>query len=103
MIGAAALTDRTHAATTGKEIARRTRRAMLHVFWRALKNDFAAALASAGTDFDDLIGDADQRFFVLDDTDRVAAIAERDDCAHEAINVRRMQSDGGLVEDIEHV
>ena len=68
-----------------------------------LKNDFAAALAGAGADFDDLVGRADHRFLVLDHDDRVAPIAQRDDRADQPVDVARMQADRGLVEHVEHV
>ena len=77
------------AAAAGQEFAGEAGIGLEHLGQRALKHDFAAAVARAGADLDDLIGRADHRFFVLDDDDRVAAVAQPADRARPADRTSR--------------
>ena len=63
----------------------------------------AAAAARLGADLDDVIGGADHRFVVLDDDDGVAGVGECADDADETVNVARVETDAGFVEDEERV
>ena len=63
----------------------------------------AAFVASAGADFDDVIGGAHDGFLVLDDEEGVAAVAQAFHDADEAADVAGVEADGGFVEDEEGV
>src|SRR5262249_5213384 len=103
VIGWAAFAGRADPAAAGQVIARQALGVGLHFVGRALENDLAAALPGAGTDLDDLVGRTNERFFVLDDADGVAATAARGDRVDAAIAVGRVQADRGFIEYIEHV
>ena len=63
-----------------------------------------AALGSGdGADFEHVVGGADHGLVVLDDDDGVSCPGEGADDLDEAVDVARMQTDGGLVEDEEGV
>ena len=91
------------ATTAGEPIAGAAIGELLDVLRRAVENDAAAVVACAGADLDDFVGAANDRFFVLDDDDRVAAVAEALDRRGERLDVGRVEADRGFVEDVEHV
>ncbi len=68
-----------------------------------MKGDFAAGIARGGAELDESIGGTEEFFFVLDGDDAVAARGEAANGIDEAGDVLRMEADGGLVEDVEHV
>src|SRR6202011_4617248 len=70
---------------------------------RTVKPQFAAAFAATGADVDQIIGRANDLFFVLDHEQRVAAIAQIVHDTHEPADVARMQTDARLVHDEERV
>src|SRR3546814_1670958 len=72
---------------------------MLH---RAGVHHLAAVLAGAGTDVDDVVGDADRVLVVLDDDHRVAEVAQPDERVDEPTVVALVQADRRLVEHVEH-
>ncbi len=59
-------------------------------------------LPRARPDVDDVVGDADGLFVVLDDDHRVAEIAETHHGVDEPLVVALVQADRRLVEDVEH-
>ena len=65
-------------------------------------DDLAAVLARAGPDVDDVVGDADRLFVVLDDDHRVAEVAQPHHRVDEALVVALVQADRRLVEHVEH-
>ena len=69
---------------------------------RARVDDLAAVLAGARADVDDVIGDADRLFVVLDHEHRVAEIAQAHQRVDQALVVALMQADRRLVEHVEH-
>ena len=73
-----------------------------HLLERARDDDLAAVLARAGPDVDDVVGDADRLFVVLDDDHGVAEIAQPDERVDEALVVALVQADRRLVEHVQH-
>ena len=69
----------------------------------SVEDQFAAALAAAGTDIDQIIGRANDRFFVLDHEQRVAFVAQIVHHAHEPADIARMQTDARFVHDEKRV
>ncbi len=69
---------------------------------RADGEDAAALGARAGPDIDDHVGLAHRVLVVLDHDQRVAQIAQRLERGQEAVVVALMETDRGLVEDVEH-
>ena len=65
-------------------------------------NHLAAELARPGTDVDDVVGQADRLFVVLDHDDRVAEVAQTLEGRDQSTVVALVQTDGGLVEHVEH-
>ena len=63
-------------APAGKVTARKGIGRVFDTFDRTLVNDLPPVFARAGTEFDDLVGRAQYRLFVIDDDDRIAAIAQ---------------------------
>src|SRR3546814_13661730 len=62
---------------------------------------FRSVLAGAGTDVDDVVGDADRVLVVLDDDHRVAEVAQPDERVDEPTVVALVQADRRLVEHVE--
>ena len=77
-------------------------RRLQHVGVTALRDDFAAMHAGAGADVDDVVGEADRVFVVLDHDHRVAQIAQARERAEQALVVALVQADRGLVEHVHH-
>ena len=73
-----------------------------HIVNRASRDDFAAMLASARTEIDEVVGLANRFFVVLDDDDRVAEITELLERVEQPPVVALVQADAGFVEDIQH-
>jgi len=69
-----------------------------YVLGRAFGDQAAAALASARTDVDDVVGTADGVFVVLHHHQGVARVAQAVHGLHDAVHVARVQADAGLVE-----
>ena len=65
-------------------------------------DDLAAVFAGAGTDVDDVVGDADGLLVVFDDQHGVAQTPEALERVDEALVVALVQTDRGLVEDVQH-
>ena len=65
-------------------------------------HDRAAVDAGARADVDDPVGGADRVLVVLDDDQRVAEVAQRDERVDEATVVALVQADARLVEHVEH-
>ena len=103
VIGAATLADGADAAAAGEKIAGDAFGVLFHFSRRALEHHFAPALAGTWADFDNLVGCANERFFVFDHAHRVAALLERADSFDQAIDIGRVQADRGFVEHVEHV
>jgi hypothetical protein len=68
---------------------------------RAGGNDFTALRARAGAEIDDAIGEAHRVLIVLDDDERIAAVAQCAERIEQPLVVARMQADGRLVEHVE--
>ena len=66
-------------------------------------DDLAAAIAGARSEIDDVIRFADDLGFVLDDDHRVLLGAQLFENAHQTLAVARMQTDRGLVENVEGI
>ena len=56
----------------------------------------------AGAEIDDVVGAADGFFVVLDDEHGVAEVAQVFERGEQALVVAMVQTDGGLVENVEH-
>ena len=69
---------------------------------RPLKDHLPAVLAGAGPEIDQVVGDANRLFVVLDDDDGVAEIAQVMQRAEQRAVVALVQSDRRLVEHVEH-
>ena len=74
-----------------------------HLLGRALEDDLATLASSTGADVDDVIGIEHHVLIVLHDDDGVAQIAQLLERTDESLVVALVQTDGGLVEDIEHI
>ena len=70
---------------------------------RTLEHEVAAAGAGRGADLDDVVGGADHGLVVLHDDHGVAGGGEGADDADEPVDVARVQSDAGLIEDEDRV
>ena len=79
----------------------RTRRAE-HLLERARDDDLAAVLPGARTDVDDVVGDPDRLFVVLDDDHRVPEVAQAHQRVDEPLVVALVQPDRRLVEHVQH-
>ena len=71
--------------------------------WSALEDHLATLATGTRTDVDDVVGMEHHVAVVLDDNDGVAQIAQLLQRTDEAVVVALVQSDAGLVEDVEHV
>ena len=69
---------------------------------RAETHDLAAVLACPGAHVDHEVGRADRLLVVLDDEHRVAEVAQALERADKPRVVALVQTDAGLVEDVEH-
>ena len=69
----------------------------------ALETDGAALRPGTGPEVDHMVGDRDRLGFVLHDEHRVALVAQLQQQVVHALDVMRMQSDRGLVEDVRDV
>ena len=65
-------------------------------------HDLAAVDAGAGADVDDPVGRVDRLFVVLDDDERVAEVAQREERLDEPPVVALVQADRRLVEHVQH-
>ena len=65
------------------------------------RHDVTAVLARTGADVDHPVGGADRLLVVLDDDQRVADVAQRDQRADQLVVVALVQPDRRLVEDVE--
>lgn len=72
-------------------------------FQGAFETDGAARRAGPGAEVDDVVGDGDGLGLVLHDQDRVALVAQAQQEVVHALDVVRVQTDGGLVEDVRDV
>ena len=70
---------------------------------RPLEHDLASAGPGERTEVDDVVGDHDGLGLVLDDEHGVALVAELQQQVVHPLDVVRMQSDRGLVEDVRDV
>ena len=70
---------------------------------RPLKDDLAAVLAGARPQVDDVVGLADDLRVVFHDHDRVAAVAQVLQDAHQPRAVARVQADGRFVQNVQRV
>jgi len=77
----------------------RPARVLQKIFERAAIDQFAAALAAAGTDVDEIIGRANDLFLVFDHQQRVPFVAQVVHDADEAPHIARMQADTRFVHD----
>ncbi len=68
----------------------------------SLEDHFAAMLAGAGTEIDDVVGGADRLLVVFDDDDGVAEIAQPRQRRQQLAVVALMQPDRRLVEHVQH-
>ncbi len=68
----------------------------------AAVHDLAAVLTCAGADVDDPVGGLDGVLVVLDDDECVAHVAQPDEGLDQPVVVALMQTDGRLVEDVQH-
>ena len=89
-------------APAGEEVAGERRRIVHDLPGRALGDDLAAVLAGARAHVDDVVGRAHRLLVVLDDDDGVAEVAQAQERVDEAPVVALVQTDAGLVEDVEH-
>ena len=69
----------------------------------ACGDDLASADAGAGSDVDDVVGAENHIAVVLDDDDRVAEVAQLFEGIDQSAVVALVQTNRGLVEDVEHV
>ena len=69
---------------------------------RAFRDHLAAVLARAGTQVDDPVGGADGLVVMLHDQHRVAQVAQALQGVQQAGVVARVQTDGRLVQDVQH-
>lgn len=67
----------------------------------ALEDDFATQSAGIRTDIDEVVGSAHDFLVVFDDDNGIAEVAQFFQHLDEPVGVARMESDAGLVEDIE--
>ena len=70
---------------------------------RAGEHEFAAGVATAGTDIDEIIGGADDGFLVFDHDQRVALVAQGVHDPDQLRGVARVQAHAGFVHDEERV
>ncbi len=87
------------AFATGEVLAGEGFAGLEHFGAGSLEDDGAAGFATAGAEFDNLIGDADDAGFVFDDDDGVAGVAQAFEDAGEALGVAGMEANAGFVED----
>ena len=90
----------THGAV---EIAGRERVGLHHLGRGALEDHLATLATGTRTDVDDVVGMEHHVAVVLDDNDGIAQVAQLLQRTDEAVVVALVQSDGGLVEDVEHI
>lgn len=69
----------------------------------AVEDEVAAFFAATGADFDEVVGGAHDGFFVFDDEEGVAFVAEAFHDTDEFADVAGMEADGRFVEDEEGV
>ena len=74
-----------------------------HFCRRSLEHDFAAFASCAGTDVYDVVGCQHHVLVVFYYDDGVANVAQVLERVYQSFVVALMQSDAGLVEDVEHV
>ena len=74
-----------------------------HFFGRTLENNFSAQASCPRTHIDDIIRRAHHIFIVFYDYYRVARVAQTFQRSNQAHVVALMQSDGGFVQNVEHV
>ena len=75
-----------------------------HHGWEvALKNELATLVSRFGAYFDKGIGCPHEGFIVLDNDDGIALLGQFLEDGDEAVDVARVQSDGGFVEDKEGI
>jgi hypothetical protein len=86
----------------GKILPGERRRGVLDVDRLALRDQLTAEAAGAGTEVDHVIGTLDSLGIVLDDEHGVAQVAQSSERIEQTIVVARVQSDGRLVEHVEH-
>src|SRR4029079_1238364 len=98
----AALLGNLDAAFAGKILPGQRTLRRENVLVAALRDDFAAMHAGAGTDVDDVIGHADRILVVLDDDDRIAKTAQAIQRSAQSLVVALMEPDRGFVEPVHH-
>ena len=76
--------------------------ALLHLFWRSGKDDFAAMSSCSRTDVNDIICSQHGVFVVLDDDDRVADVAQFLERFNEFVVVALVQTNTWLVQNVKH-
>ena len=85
------------------EVATRDRALLLdEALDRSGVDDLTPVLAGTGTDVDDPVGRLDGVLVVLDDDEGVAEVAQTGQRLDEAVVVALVETDGGLVEHVEH-
>ena len=72
------------------------------LFGRADGDDLPAMHARRRADVDDVVGGANRLFVVFDDEHGVAEVAQRAERFEQRLIVARMQTDGWLVQNVEH-
>src|SRR5688500_18212509 len=73
-----------------------------NLFDASFCDDKASMLPRTGPEIDEVIGLAHRFLVVLDDDDSVAEIAKLPECCEKPGVVALMQTDRGLVQDVEH-
>ena len=68
----------------------------------AVGQHVAAVETGAGTEVDDAVGAFHDDVVVLDDEQRVALVAQLEECVDQAVVVARVKADGRFVEHVEH-
>src|SRR5690554_2926068 len=90
-------------ALVAPEVRRRQRALVTHqLLRRALGDDPPAVHAGAGAEVDDVVGGPHRLLVVLDDDERVAQVAQRQERPEQALVVARVEPDRRLVENVEH-
>jgi hypothetical protein len=88
------------AAGAARQVApRKALRVSEHFRDGALEHDAAAASARLGADLNDMVRSANHGLVVLNDHYGVARVDEPADHAEQAVDVARMETDAGFIED----
>lgn len=86
-----------------EEVFRGEAVAFLEFAGRAAEADLTALSAGLWADFDDLVGLLKQVGFVFDKDDGISALDQSVDGFCDALGIGGVKSDGGFIENIEHI